>query len=640
MAIATLTIDINAKLANIERDLGKVSHLAEQSGQRISAAFGAARTAFAALGAGLSASAFAAGLKNVIDGADQLNKASQKYGIAVEQLSALQYAGALSDVSLEAIGNGLKKLSVNMLDTAAGTGEAKAAFDALGIGVQEASGGLKSSDAVLAEIADRFASMEDGAGKTALAVRLFGRAGADLIPLLNQGAQGLTDMKSEAERLGVIIGSDLAQQSEALNDNLTRLSQSLRGEFVSAANAVAGILNTTVEALVGMRKEGEGSSMVLQGLKTAFETIAVVGANVAFVFQGIGREIGGIAAQLAALSRGDLKAFKAIGDALREDGITARKALEDFEKRIFGTGGGKETSDFGPPVWKTGAPTLAAGGAASSRTAGRAEDPFEAMKKAVMAQHELAESAANADAQIRKLRDSYTDLIDPAAQLRRELAEFDQIAPALDLSADELERIRNVFLEKIHVKEFVGPLQDVTEEIRQQKSLAEDLGLTFQSAFEDAVISGKKFSDVLKGLADDIARMILRKTVTEPLGNALSSMINSFLPSFGGGRAAGGSVTPGRYYVVGENGPEVLVPNSAGTVIPNGAGGAVTVQIIEAPGRGGEVSQRRDAGGGTFLQVLVEQVKGSLIDDVTRGGSFAGTMQGIYGLNRAAGAWR
>jgi hypothetical protein len=108
----------------------------------------------------------------------------------------------------------------------------------------------------------------------------------------------------------------------------------------------------------------------------------------------------------------------------------------------------------------------------------------------------------------------------------------------------------------------------------------------FSSAFEDAIVRGARLSEVLKGLLQDMTRIIARRTITEPLGNAASAGLSSigagnWLNDIGtaiGGlfRAEGGPVAAGQPYIVGERGPEWFVPNQAGTVLPNGSAPAGT----------------------------------------------------------------
>jgi hypothetical protein len=120
----------------------------------------------------------------------------------------------------------------------------------------------------------------------------------------------------------------------------------------------------------------------------------------------------------------------------------------------------------------------------------------------------------------------------------------------------------------------------IQERAERTHDTVRELGLTFSSAFEDAIVKGDKLSKVPQGLLQDITRIIARRTITEPLGNAVSAGLNSigagsWLDSIGswtGGlfRAEGCPVSAGQPYVVGERGPEWFVPSTPGTVLPNG----------------------------------------------------------------------
>jgi hypothetical protein len=104
--------------------------------------------------------------------------------------------------------------------------------------------------------------------------------------------------------------------------------------------------------------------------------------------------------------------------------------------------------------------------------------------------------------------------------------------------------------ETLYLEAVSARLDLVGEKVTNTKGLAEDLGLTFTSAFENAIIGGQSFSDVLKGVEQDILRIITRKAVTEPLGNAISGAMSGFnfaslLGFDGGGYTGAGSRTGG-----------------------------------------------------------------------------------------------
>ena len=188
------------------------------------------------------------------------------------------------------------------------------------------------------------------------------------------------------------------------------------------------------------------------------------------------------------------------------------------------------------------------------------------------------------------------------------------------------------------LEELERSQQRVQQATERTSNTARELGLTFSSAFEDAIIKGESFSKVLQGILQDIARIVVRRTITEPLGTAVTSSLSGFdfgsifsgLGSALGGlfRAEGGPVAGGQPYIVGERGPEWFVPNRSGTVLPNGMapGGPVINQSITIDARGA------DAGVEARLRVLsaqiVRQASAATLDAIRRGGSATSIVRG------------
>lgn len=583
--------------------------------QSLAGSAAAVSSAFGLFGGAAAIGSIAAVGRSVLDAGDQLAKLSQKTGIAVESLSALQYAGELSDVSIEAIATSVRKLSTNMADTAAGTGEARDAFTALGISVKTAEGNLKSSDAVLREVADKFAGMEDGAGKSALAVRIFGRAGADLIPLLNAGSSGLGDMADEAARLGVIMSGDLARNSEIFNDNLTRLQASARGLAVTIAGPLVDALAKYSSLLVELGGNPATSSLAIA---SANRFIAEAGGDVDRAINSVKDKLAENIRNNSAFQNGIISDF-VFGN--RSKGLyETLDALKVLRKRIAADAARDKDSplfDFaGQP--KVQAPILA-GETKQKKENKTHEDQNKAFVEAINSLHQQALAAAEADQEIVRLREHYTDLVDPAASVMRELRKFEEIAPALGISADEIERIRDAFRERIAVEEFGEKLKDITPEIEKQKQLADELGLSFSSAFEDAIVGGKGFAEILRGIAQDIVKIFVRKSITEPAGGFVSDLFGKV---FGGAKAIGGPVSGGTPYLVGERGPELFVPRTNGAIVPNNAlATAGVTQNITIDARGA------DAGVESRIRRAMREAKDAAVAEVqilaNRGGSFA-----------------
>lgn len=163
------------------------------------------------------------------DFGEEMFKASQKVGIGVKALSALNYAASLVDVSQEQLTRGLVQFNKQIIGVQTGSKPAILAFSRMGIHIRDAAGHIKPTRDLLGEVAEVFSQMPDGAAKTAMAVALFGRAGAELIPLLNQGRAGLDEAAAEAERLGIALDDDTAKMGAEFQDNWKRFLASVRG---------------------------------------------------------------------------------------------------------------------------------------------------------------------------------------------------------------------------------------------------------------------------------------------------------------------------------------------------------------------------------------------------------------------------
>lgn len=185
-------------------------------------------------------------LSKALDTMDQLDEMSEKTGVSVEALSKLRFAGESVGTTTEQLGGGMRKLAKLMGEAAGGSDEAANIFKTMGVSFKDASGNLRSTDKVLEDMAERFAGWEDGPGKAAAAMKVFGKSGEDMIPMLNLGKDGLANMATEAEKFGIVIGSDAAKAAADFNDNLKKLgflseasAAQIVGQFLPGLNKMA-----------------------------------------------------------------------------------------------------------------------------------------------------------------------------------------------------------------------------------------------------------------------------------------------------------------------------------------------------------------------------------------------------------------
>ncbi|RWE72922.1 MAG: phage tail tape measure protein, partial [Mesorhizobium sp.] len=186
-----------------------------------------------------------------VGGMSKLNKA-----IAEAATSTSKAGDALDDsgVKVTRFGGAIKK-------AADGTKQAGTVFDRLGVKIRDANGNLRSNEAILLDVADAFARMPDSALKSALAIELFGKAGAELLPFLNQARAGILDLGKQAEQLGIVLTKDQANIGDALGDSLDSLSKAARGArlqlglifapgLTALANGFADIIASNRDVLI------------------------------------------------------------------------------------------------------------------------------------------------------------------------------------------------------------------------------------------------------------------------------------------------------------------------------------------------------------------------------------------------------
>jgi len=214
-----------------------------------------------ASGAGLIAMA-----KHAVDLGDDMNDMAQKTGVSVEQLSKFKQAAESSGTSVEGVTSAMIKLNRNMA-----TDKAAKTFKELGIASADASGKLKTTDEIMLEVAEKFKSMPDGAAKTAAAMALFGKSGADMIPMLNGG-------RASIESLTATMSTSFAKGADQLNDKMAALQAKFLQLGVGVGTALMPAFNALTDVVVGIANAFSQLPEPIQGV-----TAGVIGLTAAFV---------------------------------------------------------------------------------------------------------------------------------------------------------------------------------------------------------------------------------------------------------------------------------------------------------------------------------------------------------------------
>lgn len=274
MIAGALEIQLLANVARLAKDMQDAKGAVTSAMGSIEKTVGIARTALGALGVGLSVNYFKNFVTGAIGAQDELAKMSQRVGVSVERLAGLEHAAGMSGTSLGSVEKALKTVSSGLVDADRGLKGAQENFDALGVSIYDTNGQLKSADAVMIEVADQFALLEDGTQKTALATKVFGKAGLELIPMLNEGSAGLAELVAEGQKYNPVT-AESAAQAEIFNDNMDRLTAAGKGLGLTFVNSVLPALaafsqwavdlsnGDTAEYLDTVKAAGAGLAVVL-----------------------------------------------------------------------------------------------------------------------------------------------------------------------------------------------------------------------------------------------------------------------------------------------------------------------------------------------------------------------------------------
>lgn len=553
--LAKLVVSLEAESAKLRTELDKANNKLDRFGKRADSVTSGVSKSFKALGTAIAGLAIGAGFKSLVtsslDAADQVQKLSQRLGASTEALSEYQHVAKLSGVDFKTLTLGWQRMTRRVAEAANGTGEAKDALRELGLSAKELN--RLKPEKQFEVLADALIGVESPADRVRLAMKLFDSEGVSLIQTMQAGSKGIREMRDEAHSLGLTIDKDTADAAARANDAMTRLAAS--GE--AAGVALAAGLAPTIEAMATWF--GENVPSAIQITADAFATLQEYASNfMSWLTGALGdaeHDLAGIADFFGA---DDLAAsFRSAGDSYRQMADNWAVSSGEIKKstidvaKVYKTAA-EEGASYQDIYRKAIQDQLAAERAASEKRKAGLTDEAKAAQKAA----EQLKSFAD------QLRRTYNPAQDLAEQL-------DNIEKALDAGYVSWDVYGDAVLDAMDKMEKAS--EGAKEQAEKTKSITEELGMTFNSAFEDAVVNGENLGDVLKSLEKDLVRILARKWITEPLGEFASGLdLGSMLSFDGGGFTGYGSRVGG---VDGKGGfLSILHPNE--TVEDHTKGGA------------------------------------------------------------------
>jgi hypothetical protein len=628
--------------------------------------------------------------KQAIEQMETLAKSIQKVGIAAADLQKLQFAAQQSGVGIEALEKGMVKLSVNMANLSGKATPATRELANLGITAKT------STLEAMEKLADQFAKMPDGAQKTALAVAEFGKAGAELIPLLNRGGEGIKELSDEAEKLGIVLkgetiagGRALAEELNKLELQVTAVTEKILGGMAPALITLAKYLSESTDkgtdfAKMG-RDIGDAVEQATEQLARGVAYVKAYGAAVQDVLEAknaawqslsytfsdahAARSLEDSAKSylksaqsmyLGAASQADAAA-KHVADTYKQTTEEIQAAGAKLDKGGQGTGDGDLGSLAGPGHQKK----------VKTPVDTTYRDAMKELTEQLKLYENAAEDALKVTLTQREAWDkSATALNNAADPLRQYLADSAKLIELqknsnLSQAAADLE-MKNITQRYDDQKEKLYENTDAYKAnqlaIQQHAEMLQKLQQTWGFVADAAAEATNSIIQSTESIGTAVRRMVatiisqlvkleLEKFATQLLsglfgsslsqvnyGNLSSAAATVKIPGFASGGVVGAPTafaSPGGIGIAGEAGPEMIAPlkrDSSGNLGVGAVQPHVTVNNYHG---GADVAVSQTPQG---LQIDV--VRKQLADDIARGGNpVSRALERTYGVGRYAGAY-
>lgn len=223
----------------------------------------------------------------VTEQADHIGILAQQLGIGAEEFQQMAYAANMGDVGLEDFGNSLKFLQRSAAEASKGTEQYAEAFTELGISVKDAATGkIKPAKDLFYEVAERMKSVREPARRVQIAMDMMGRSGAQMVPVLLKGREGLKEFAKEATDSGYVMSKEFIERFGELDESFKRTRGLLRGLMFTMAEHFLPVIERVVKGFTRWYNDNKKVIALITGwgVRAIASTITAIG----FVVRGLG----------------------------------------------------------------------------------------------------------------------------------------------------------------------------------------------------------------------------------------------------------------------------------------------------------------------------------------------------------------
>lgn len=206
--------------------------------------------------------------------ADNIDENSQKLGISKQAYQELGYVMRQNGMEIDSFKGGMKKLTNTIGEAANGNKAAQDSFEKLGVKIKDANGQTRGQEEVMWDTMNAIAGMTNQTDKAAMANKMFGKQGAELMPILNGGAKSIEEMRKQAQDLGIVLDDNAINSGAKFADTLQTLKDTGSSVFMSLGMelmpALQGMADWTISHMPQIRA---GIETAMNGARVAFDLL-------------------------------------------------------------------------------------------------------------------------------------------------------------------------------------------------------------------------------------------------------------------------------------------------------------------------------------------------------------------------------
>ncbi len=624
---------------------------------------------------GLSVGALVYFSQRALNAADDLGAFASRVGLTTDELQELDYVGLKYNVTQSTMEMGLQRLLRKFGDAQRGIGESVKMFNELGVSLYDNEGQLKTNEAVINDVADAIAGMDDEAAQLSATVKLVDSEAAGMVDVFRAGSDEIMRLRHEAHAMGVVMSADVIAKASEANEKIETLSKVLSTQFTVALTELTPLLVSFGNKMASAAQDAsimfemfdddttnaDALSRKVDNAKKEVERLIEIRDKLAGgKVDGVGDLFGQLTKSLmfGGVEGVDklIAQYQADADKYSEALMIANgkiwvAQMEADAKANANQGAGGMGPVIDPALLQKTSAELEAYRAQLGATDTELLTMQVRTKLQVGANDQLSESIIALISSIIQKKQSVENdnklmqeaialnqqMLAPQALYLEQQRHLNEVMATGELSVAAFNQALHENREAFETAQYGQYFADLSEGVEQLKSATNSWASQFTDKLVDLAMTGKaSFKDLADSIIRDMMRIAIQQTIMQPLMASFGLYpINELRPET--------LSMNGKDYLMMPSGTDGFVNASKPQGRSAGGQGGATFNVNVVNKSGGHASvanTQPNASGGFDMELLIDQVDSALARRHQDGQSQLGNTLGVTnGLNRVGSAY-